>query len=91
MTRWQARHAALATEDDDEWERLHDAFSTDWQAAYTRAFVRIAVDRGWKREDAASWPEHIADDALAWTAPKHAWSPQRTARADVINCEMECG
>jgi hypothetical protein len=90
VTRWQARHAALASDDDEEWERLHDAFQADWQAAYTRAFVRIAVDRGWKREDAETWPDELAKEALLF-ADKYDWSPQRTARADVINCEMECG
>jgi hypothetical protein len=33
-------------------------------AAYTAAFVGIAASRGWRRENAETWPVGIGDEAF---------------------------
>lgn len=85
---WPARHSAAAATERDGWERLHEAYKIDWDAAYTAAFVRFAVSRGWSRENAESWPSNIADKARMY-ASEHDYCPVRTARADVVACEEE--
>lgn len=86
---WKARRAAVVNADGEDWDELHEAFEWDWKAAYAAAFVEIAVSRGWGLEDAESWD--IADEALMDGAPDHGYDPRRTAEADVIACEIECG
>lgn len=88
-TDWRSRNAAVVQADGDEWDSLNEAFSRDWKAAYSAAFVEIAVSRGWSCEDAETWPENIADDALIDGAPKHDWCPRLTAEADVVECERQ--
>jgi hypothetical protein len=59
-TDWPARRTAVAAADDDDWDRLSEAFDADWKSAYSVAFVETAVSRGWSRENAESWPGEIA-------------------------------
>jgi hypothetical protein len=60
---WAARAARHAEMDGDEWDAEEESFRTDWTTAYAAAFVEIAVSRGWKRDDAETWPEHLIGDA----------------------------
>jgi hypothetical protein len=46
----------------------------EWLAAYTPAFVEIAVSRGWRREDAETWPVGIGDEAFL-EAYRYNWDP----------------
>jgi hypothetical protein len=88
---WAEQFAALAAldeADDGRWEVEHERLRDAWLTAYAAAFVAVAVSRGWKPEDAATWPAEIADDAYN-EAYRHDWDPQRTAAADVIGCEQE--
>jgi hypothetical protein len=64
----------------------HERLEVEWKAAYTEAFVSIAVDRGWEREDAETWPDQISQEA---SIEKYLFDscPRRTAQADVIVCE----
>ncbi len=87
-TDWSARRTAVAAADDDDWDRLSEAFDADWKSAYSVAFVETAVSRGWSRENAESWPGEIAGEALL-SAAGHDFCPRRTAEADVIACELE--
>ena len=52
---------------------------------YTAAFVEIAVARGWRREDAGTWPVGIGDEAFIEAYLYD--STRRAAAADVIACE----
>ena len=88
-TNWTARHSALAAADGEEWDRLHEAMEADWKAAYSTAFVEIAISRGWSRENAESWHEYILDEASLSVAG-HDQCPRRVAEADVLACEREC-
>ena len=88
MTDWAARHAALSAATGDEWDRLNEAFETEWCVAYTAAFIDYAVWRGWSREDAESWPDSLVEEAL-FTAPDFDYDPQAAAKADVVICESE--
>jgi hypothetical protein len=58
---WEQRFGALIELDGDEWDAVHKRLEQEWLAAYTAAFVEIAVSRGWRLEDAATWP----------TTPRH--------------------
>jgi hypothetical protein len=87
-TDWSTRRTAVAAADDDDWDRLSEAFDADWKSAYSVAFVEIAVSRGWSRENAESWPGEIAGEALL-SAVDNDFCPRRTAEADVIACELE--
>ena len=89
MTTWNDRFSALALLDGDEWEAEHERLKAEWCAAYSEAFVSVAVGRGWQREDAERWPEHIVDEAFIETY-KHDCDPQKIAALDVIACEAEC-
>ena len=89
QTDWRARLTEVVAADGDEWDRLNQAFETDWEAAYSAAFVDIAVARGWSRENAESWPEHIVDDAFIDAAPVHEWCPVATGEADVLQIELD--
>ena len=86
MNDWTERFAALANLDGDEWEAGYDRLRQDWLAAYSGAFVDIAVARGWRRGDAITWPIGIGDEAFI-VAYLHDWCPRRSAAADVIACE----
>ena len=88
-TGWPARHSALAAAGGEEWDQLHEALETDWKAAYSAAFVEIAISRGRSRENAESRPENIVDEALLSVAG-HDQCPRRVAEADVRACEREC-
>ena len=57
-----------------------------WLAAYTAAFVEIAVSRGWRRENAETWPVGIGDEAF-FEAYRFNWDPRRAAAEDVVFCE----
>jgi hypothetical protein len=83
---WAARFAALANLDGNEWEEEYDRLREAWLAAYSGAFVEIAIARGWRREDAITWPIGIGDEALI-EAYQHDWCPHCSAEADVIGCE----
>jgi hypothetical protein len=58
----------------------------EWLAAYTAAFVEIAVLRGWRRETAETWPVGIGDEAFI-EAYRYNWYPWRAAAEDVVACE----
>ena len=74
---WEQRFGALAGLDGDEWDVAYERLELEWRAAYTAAFVEIAVARGWRREDAGTWPVGIGDDIC----PDY--------RAVCIGCEQE--
>jgi hypothetical protein len=78
---WEQRFGALTELDGDEWDVAYERLALEWRAAYTAAFVEIAVARGWRREDARTWPIGIGDEAL------YDWDPRRAAAADVVACE----
>jgi len=61
---WEQRFGALVELDGDEWDAAHKRLEQAWLAAYTAAFVEIAVSRGWRREDAQTWPVGIGDEAF---------------------------
>ena len=61
---WEQRFGALIELDGDEWDAAHKRLEQEWLAAYTVAFVGIAVSRGWRREDAETWPVGIGDEAF---------------------------
>src|SRR6476660_8686636 len=61
---WEQRFVALIELDGDEWDAAHKQLEQEWLAAYTAAFVEIAVSRGWRREDAQTWPVGIGDEAF---------------------------
>ena len=83
---WEQRFGALAELDGDEWDAAHERLEQEWLAAYTAAFVEIAVSRGWRREDAETWPVGIGDEAFI-EAYLYDWDPCRAAAADVVACE----
>ena len=83
---WPERFAALADMDGDEWEGGYDRLRQEWLAAYSGAFVDIAVSRGWRRGDAIIWPIGIGDEAFI-EAYLHDWCPRRSAASDVIASE----
>lgn len=85
---WKARFANLAELDGPQWDTAEERIREEWAEAYTGAFVRIAVERGWKREDAASWPHEIVEQAYI-ASYYHDNCPERTAEADVTACEEE--
>ena len=58
----------------------------EWRAAYTAAFVEIAISRGWRWEDAWTWPIGIGDEAFI-EAYIYDWDPWRAAATDVVACE----
>ena len=80
---WEQRFLALAELDGDEWDGAHERLRQDWLGAYTSVFVEIAVSRGWRRDDAATWPVGIGDEAFV-EAYRHNWDPWRAAEEDVI-------
>lgn len=61
---WPQRFAELADMDCGEWSAALDSLESEWLAAYTRAFVDIAWARGWRREDAMTWPVGIGGEAF---------------------------
>jgi hypothetical protein len=79
---WEQRFGALAEFDGDEWDAAYERLEQEWRAAYTAAFVEIAVSRGWRREDAETWPVGIGDEAFI-EAYLYDWDPWRAAAADV--------
>ena len=83
---WERRFSALVGLVGDEWDAAHERLGQDWLAAYTSAFVEIAVSRGWRRDDAAIWPVGLGDEAFT-EAYLHDWDPRRAAAADVVACE----
>ena len=52
---WEQRFGALIELDGEEWDAAHKRLEQEWLAAYTAAFVEIAVSRGWRRENAETW------------------------------------
>ena len=83
---WEERFSALVELDGDEWGAAYEQLERDWTAAYTGAFVQIAMARGWRRHDAETWPIGIGDEAFI-EAYRYDWDPQRAASADVVACE----
>ena len=83
---WEQRFGALTELDGDEWDVAYERLELEWRAAYTAAFVEIAVARGWRREDAGTWPIGIGDEAFI-EAYLYDWDPRRAAAADVVACE----
>ena len=83
---WEQRFGALTELDGDEWDVAYERLKLEWRAAYTAAFVEIAVARGWRREDAGTWPVGIGDEAFI-DAYLYDWDPWRAAAADVVACE----
>jgi hypothetical protein len=47
---------------------------------------RAPTRRGWRRDDAETWPVRIAEEAFI-EAYHYDWDPWRAAEADVIDCE----
>jgi hypothetical protein len=88
---WSARHAALASAEGDDWERLNDAFRSDWTAAYSTVFVNFAISYiTWMEpRERGKLPEHLSNDALIFGASRYDYCPRRTAEADVVECEQE--
>ncbi len=66
---WEQRFSALVELDGNEWDAAHERLEQDWLAAYTAAFVEIAVSRGWRRDDAQTWPVGIGDEAFRSLPP----------------------
>ena len=88
---WQGRFDALLVLDDEDAEGYEDALDKlgrDWTLAYCAAFIEIAIERGWKGEDAATWPHEIADEAFL-ESYRFGRDPRQSALADVIACEAE--
>jgi hypothetical protein len=56
-----------------------------WQP-YTATFVEIAISRGWRPDDAVTWPVGIGGAAFI-EAYRYDWDPGQAAEADVIACE----
>jgi hypothetical protein len=83
---WEHRFGALAELDGDGWNVAYERLETEWRAAYTAAFVEIAVSRGWRRVDTGTWPVGIGDEAFI-EAYLYDWDPWRAAAADVVGCE----
>ena len=83
---WEQQFGALAELDGDRWNVAYERLETEWRAAYTAAFVEIAVSRGWRRADAGTWPVGIGDEAFI-EAYLYDWDPWRAAAADVVGCE----
>jgi hypothetical protein len=69
------------------WDAGLEQLEQDWLAAYTATFVEIAISRGWRRDDAVTWPVGIGGEAFI-EAYRYDWDPrQAAAAADVIGCE----
>ena len=83
---WEQRFGALIELEGDEWHAAHNRLEQEWLAAYTAAFAEIAVSRGWRREDAGTWPVGIGNEAFV-EAYRHNWDPWRAAAEDVVTCE----
>jgi hypothetical protein len=82
----EQRFGALIELDGDEWDAAHKRLEQEWLGAYTAAFVEIAVSRGWRRENAETWPVGIGDEAFS-EAYRYNWDPCRAAAEDVVACE----
>ena len=83
---WEQRFSALVELDGEEWDAAYERLEQDWLAAYTAAFVEIAVSRGWRWDDAQTWPVGIGDEAFL-EAYHHNWDPRQAAAVDVVACE----
>jgi DNA invertase Pin-like site-specific DNA recombinase len=83
---WEQRFGALAEFDGDQWVVAYERLEQEWRAAYTAAFVEIAISRGWRRDDAVTWPVGIGGEAFI-EAYLYDWDPRRAATADVVACE----
>jgi hypothetical protein len=87
---WQGRFDALARLDEEDaaaYDAAHERLEADWRAAYEVAFVETAVARGWKPEDAQTWPSEIGADAFLESWQDASRDPREAARRDVIECE----
>ena len=85
---WEQRFGALAELDGDRWNVAYERLEMEWRAAYTAAFVEIAVSRGGRGADAGTWPVGIGDEAFI-EAYLYDWDPWRAAAADVVGCEEQ--
>ena len=83
---WEQRFGALIELEGDEWHAAHNRLEQEWLAAYTAAFAEIAVSRGWRREDAGTWPVGIGNEAFV-EAYRHNWGAWRATAEDVVTCE----
>ena len=83
---WEQRFSALAELDGDESDAMREQLEREWLYAYTTAFVEIAISRGWRRENAETWPGEIGAEAFI-EAYRYNWEPQQVAAADVVACE----
>jgi hypothetical protein len=84
---WEQRFGGLIELDGDEWDAAHKRLEQEWLAAYTTAFVKIAVSRGWRREDAETWPVGIGDEALIVAPPP---SPAARRIVPLIGVSLIC-
>ena len=80
---WEQRFGALVALEGDEWDAAHERLEQEWLGVYTAAFVEIAVSRGWRREDAETWPIGTGDEAFI-EAYRYNWDPRRAAELDVV-------
>jgi hypothetical protein len=83
---WEQRFGALIELGGDEWDAAHERLEQEWLGAYTAAFVEIAVSRGWRREDAETWPVGIGAEAFI-DAYRYNWDRWRAVTEDVVTCE----
>lgn len=86
MTDWQTRSTALAQKEGEEWDTEAEKYKEEWITEYGCAFVEIAVSRGWKRTDAAVWPNEIGMDAFIANPSR---DPRIVAVEDVAQIEQE--
>jgi len=86
---WEQRFTALAVLGGDTWNAAYERLEQEWRAAYTAAFLEIAVSRGWRHVDASIWPLGIGDEAFI-DAYLYHWDPWQAAAADVVACEEPC-
>jgi hypothetical protein len=83
---WEQWFSGLIDLNGDAWDAEHEQLERAWLAAYTANFVEIAIARGWRRDDAVTWPVGIGGEAFI-EAYRYDWDPRRAAAADVIACE----
>jgi len=74
---WEQRFGALIEFDGDEWDAAHTRLEQEWLAAYTAAFVEIAVSRGWRQEDAGCAVRMATRHS---SKPTYNWDPWRRPR-----------
>ncbi len=85
---WRDRLRAIRATDDDEHDRLSEAYDNDWKAAYCAEFRRFAAGRGWSQENIDSgWLDDMPESAIG--CYERGADPTDCARRDVPDCEGE--